>query len=95
MRDTLKLLKPVSFAVLLALNVPLFLFGLKKQGIVFTIYSLYAVAVYSVSSYIITYVLPVDVSRSPPIAGTDLLLRVYHDFRGVGGYGEPHRLQNT
>lgn len=59
---------------LLVLNVPLFIFGLKKQGRLFTVYSLYAVAVYSVASYIITYVLPVDVSTASPIAGTDLLL---------------------
>ncbi|MBD5157807.1 MAG: YitT family protein [Butyrivibrio sp.] len=59
---------------LLVLNVPLFIFGLKKQGIVFTVYSLYAVAVYSVASYIITYVLPIDVSTASPIAGKDLLL---------------------
>ncbi len=59
---------------LLVLNVPLFIFGLKKQGKLFTVYSLYAVAVYSAASYIITYVLPVDVSMASPIAGTDLLL---------------------
>lgn len=59
---------------LLVLNVPLFIFGLKKQGKLFTVYSLYAVAVYSAASYIITYVLPVDVSKASPIAGTDLLL---------------------
>ncbi len=59
---------------LLVLNVPLFIFGLKKQGKLFTVYSLYAVAVYSAASYIITYVLPVDVSTASPIAGTDLLL---------------------
>lgn len=59
---------------LLVLNVPLFIFGLKKQGKLFTVYSLYAVAVYSVASYIITYVLPIDVSTASPIAGTDLLL---------------------
>lgn len=59
---------------LLVLNVPLFIFGLKKQGKLFTVYSLYAVAVYSAASYIITYVLPIDVSTASPIAGTDLLL---------------------
>ncbi len=59
---------------LLVLNVPLFIFGLKKQGGLFTVYSLFAVAVYSIASFIITYVLPVNVSVSSPIAGTDLLL---------------------
>ena len=59
---------------LLVLNVPLFLFGLKKQGVVFTIYSIWAVFVYSAASYVITNILPVDVSTASPFAGRDLLL---------------------
>lgn len=59
---------------LLLLNTPLFLFGWKKQGTVFTIYSLWAVAVYSGASYVITDLLPVDVSTASPFAGQDLLL---------------------
>ena len=59
---------------LLILNVPLFLFGLKKQGIVFTIYSIWAVFVYSAASFVITDILPVDVSAASPFAGQDLLL---------------------
>ena len=59
---------------LLVLNVPLFLFGLKKQGAVFTIYSLWAVFIYSAASYVITDLLPVDVSAASPFAGRDLLL---------------------
>lgn len=59
---------------LIVLNVPLFLYGLKKQGITFTIYSIYAVAVYSAAAFIITDVLPVDVSVSSPLAGEDLIL---------------------
>lgn len=59
---------------LLVLNVPLFLFGLKKQGVVFTVYSLWAVFVYSAASYVITNILPVDVSTASPFAGQDLLL---------------------
>ena len=59
---------------LLLLNVPLFLFGLKKQGVVFTIYSIWAVFVYSAASFVITNVLPVDVSAASPFAGQDLLL---------------------
>ena len=59
---------------LLVLNTPLFLFGWKKQGTVFTVYSLWAVAVYSGASYIITNLLPVDVSAASPFAGQDLLL---------------------
>jgi len=59
---------------LLLLNIPLFLFGLRKQGLVFTVYSIFAVAVYSAGSWLITDVLPVDVSLASPLAGDDLLL---------------------
>lgn len=59
---------------LIVLNVPIFLFGLKKQGGAFTIYSLFAVAVYSIGSWLITDVLPIDVSMASPLAGEDLLL---------------------
>ena len=47
---------------LILLNVPLFLYGLKKQGITFTIYAIYSVAIYSLGAWLITDVLPVDVS---------------------------------
>ncbi len=63
----------LSFFLIL-LNIPLFLYGLKKQGAVFTVYSIYAVAAYSVSAWLITDVLPIDVSMASPLAGTDLLL---------------------
>ena len=59
---------------LLLLNTPLFLFGWKKQGTVFTVYSLWAVFVYSAASFVITNILPVDVSAASPFAGQDLLL---------------------
>lgn len=59
---------------LLLLNVPLFLFGLRKQGWCFTVYSIWAVTVYSTMSFIIVDVLPVDVSTASPFAGQDLLL---------------------
>ena len=59
---------------LLILNVPVFLFGLKKQGPAFTIYSLFAIAVYASMSYLIMNVLPVDLSFVSPLAGSDLLL---------------------
>lgn len=59
---------------LLVLNVPLFLYGLKKQGALFTFYAIYTVAVYSVCSWLITDVLPIDVTIASPLAGTDLLL---------------------
>lgn len=59
---------------LLILNIPLFLFGLKKQGKTFTAYAIYAVAIYSLFAWLITDVLPIDVSMASPLAGTDLLL---------------------
>lgn len=59
---------------LILLNIPLFVYGLKKQGAVFTVSAIYTVMVYSVSAWLITDVLPVDVSIASPLAGTDLLL---------------------
>lgn len=59
---------------LLLLNIPLFLFGLRKQGVGFTVYSVFTVAVYSCASWLITDVLPIDVSIASPLAGEDLLL---------------------
>ena len=66
---------PLPLSVfLLLLNVPLFLYGLKRQGAAFTIYAIYSVAVYSICAWLITDVLPIDVSMASPLAGTDLLL---------------------
>ena len=59
---------------LLVLNIPLFLIGYKHQGLKFTIYAIYSVACYSLWAYLITYVLPIDVSVSSPMADTDLVL---------------------
>ncbi len=59
---------------LLLLNIPLFLFGLKKQGATFTVYSIFTIAVYSLVSWLITDILPIDVSIASPLAGEDLLL---------------------
>lgn len=68
---------PEAFSLsffLLLLNIPLFAFGYKKQGKTFTIYSLYTVAIYSLFAWLITDVLPIDVSLASPLAGNDLLL---------------------
>ncbi len=59
---------------LILLNIPLFIYGHKKQGRAFTIYSIFTVIVYSVCAWLITDVLPVDVSIASPIAENDLLL---------------------
>lgn len=68
---------PSAFSLsffLLVLNIPLFLFGLRRQGAAFTVYSLFTVTVYSVASWLITDILPLDVSIASPLAGQDLLL---------------------
>ena len=59
---------------LVLLNVPLFIYGLKKQGLTFTVYSLFTVFVYSTGAWLITDILPIDVSMASPLAGNDLLL---------------------
>ena len=59
---------------LLALNIPLFLYGLKRQGKLFTAYAIYTIAIYSLTAWLITDVLPVDVNFASPLAGKDLLL---------------------
>lgn len=59
---------------LILLNIPIFIYGFKKQGSVFTLYAIYTVVIYSLGSWLITDVLPVDVSFASPLAGTDLLL---------------------
>ena len=83
---------PLS-AFLLLLNVPLFLFGLKKQGVVFTVYSLFAVTVYAWASWMITDVLPIDVAMASPLAGEDLLLCAL--FGGViSGIGSGLTIRN-
>lgn len=59
---------------LILINFPLFLYGYKKMGLSFTVRSVYAVCVYSLSAFLITDVLPVDVSFASPLAQQDLLL---------------------
>ncbi len=59
---------------LLALNIPLFIYGLKKQGVHFTVYAIYTVGMYSLFAWLITDVLPIDVNFASPLAGKDLLL---------------------
>ena len=73
----LNYLTPDTFTLslfLLLLNIPLFVFGFKKQGMRFTLLSIYTVAVYSVASFLINEVFPINVATSSPFAGEDLLL---------------------
>lgn len=57
---------------LIVLNVPLFLYGLSRQGFSFTVRSIYAVIVYSVASAFFAALLSAE--PVSPIAGSDLLL---------------------
>ena len=76
---------PLSLFLVL-LNVPLFIFGYRRQGLLFTIYSIFAVLIYSLGAWLITDVLPVDVSMASPLAGQDLLLCAI--FGGlISGFG--------
>lgn len=59
---------------LIVLNIPLFLYGLKKQGVAFTVYSIYTVGIYSLFAWLITDVFPIDVRFVSPLAGKDLFL---------------------
>ena len=59
---------------LIIINIPIFIYGYRKQGLMFTMYSIYAVAVYSISAFVITDILPVDVSTVSPFAQDDLFL---------------------
>lgn len=70
-------LTPEQFSLsffLIILNIPLFIYGWKRQGTRFTFYAIYTVTIYSLSAWLITDVLPVNVSIASPLAGTDLLL---------------------
>ena len=59
---------------LVVLNIPLFLFGFKKQGWKFTLFSIYTIFIYSIFAWLIKDVSSLDVTISSPFAGTDLLL---------------------
>lgn len=59
---------------LIVLNVPFFLLGMKKVGWHFVVYSLYAIAVYSLFSLLFLNILPIDFSGGSPFVGDDILL---------------------
>lgn len=70
-------LTPDTFSLsffLILLNIPLLLLGFKRQGAVFSVYAIFTVGVYSAAAWLITDVLPVDVSIASPLEGTDLFL---------------------
>ena len=59
---------------LIVLDFPLFIYGLKKQGALFTFYSIFAVGVYSLCAWLINDIVPVNNSIASPLAGDDVLL---------------------
>lgn len=63
---------------LIILNVPIFLFAMKRQGIEFTIYSLFAILVYSACSSVFQNVVPIFVPKffenGSPIGGTEKII---------------------
>ncbi|MBQ8382271.1 MAG: YitT family protein [Clostridia bacterium] len=59
---------------LIVLNFPFYIIGYKKLGLDFVIYSLYAIAVYSIMSFLFQSVLPIDFTNGSPITGQDRLL---------------------
>ena len=59
---------------LVVFNLPLFIYGYKQMGMTFTLRSIYAVIIYSLTSYLITDVLPINVNFASPLAEQDLLL---------------------
>lgn len=59
---------------LLLLNIPLFFIGLKKQGIAFTIYAIFAVISYSLFVFLINNCGLFDLSFGSPFAKEDILL---------------------
>ena len=63
----------LSFFLVL-LNFPFFIFGWKKLGIDFVVYSLYAITIYSLAALVFRNLLPIDFSNGSPFTGEDKLL---------------------
>lgn len=62
-------------ALLVIINIPIFIFGAKKQGVSFTIYSLFVIGVYSLIAFLFQEFLPKEfLTEKSPLADTDLLL---------------------
>ena len=59
---------------LLVLNIPLILYGLKEEGLIFTIYSIFAVTMFSISAHIFEEYLITDPSAGSPVVGNDRFL---------------------
>jgi uncharacterized membrane-anchored protein YitT (DUF2179 family) len=66
------------WAWLIIINVPIFLFGMQKQGIAFTVYSLYAILIYSIMAAVLQNIIPLFIpdflTDGSPVAGNELVL---------------------
>ena len=66
------------WAWLIILNFPIFLFGMKKQGVAFTVYSLFAIAVYSLFASLFQNIVPIFapnfLTNGSPIVGKEIVL---------------------
>lgn len=59
---------------LILLNIPFYLFALKKLGKSFIVTSVYAITIYSVFAFLFRNILPINFSNGSPFTGSDLLL---------------------
>ncbi len=59
---------------LLILNLPLFLYGYKKQGFAFTFYAIYTICFYALGTFVYSAVLKGGTDNISPVAGDDLVL---------------------
>jgi uncharacterized membrane-anchored protein YitT (DUF2179 family) len=66
------------WAWLIIINFPIFLFGMNRQGVAFTIYSLYAILIYSLAAAVLQNIVPMYVpdflTDGSPIVGNELIL---------------------
>lgn len=71
---------------LLIFNLPIYLFGIKKKGFVFTVYSIYAIAIYSLMAWVIQNAIPsLDLSTSPVVRDDTLLGAIFGGLiSGIG-----------
>lgn len=66
---------PVSLSVfLLVLNIPLILYGLKQEGLIFTIYAIFAVACFATATFVFEHYVITDTAAGSPIVGNDRFL---------------------
>lgn len=66
---------PLTLSMFLViLNVPLFIFGFKRMGLPFMLYSVWAVGIYSLFAYLFQHQFGISFDNGSPIVGSDLFL---------------------